>query len=146
MKKKKKIAVLGAGLVGAPMAMDLALDPGLDITVVDIDESALDHLRETHPGIKRVHKDLANKTAVTKLVGAFDIVLNAVPGFMGFDTLKAIVKAKRNVVDISFFPEDPFDLNRLAREKAVTTRQMSAAPAIRTKPSRESSAFPSRIR
>ena len=39
---------------------------------------------------------------------------------MGFNTLKSIIEAGKNVVDISFFPEDPFLLDDLAKEKGVT--------------------------
>ncbi|NNF17868.1 MAG: saccharopine dehydrogenase [Gammaproteobacteria bacterium] len=38
---------------------------------------------------------------------------------MGFETLKSIVAAGRNVVDISFFNHDPLELDALAREKNV---------------------------
>ena len=39
---------------------------------------------------------------------------------MGYQTLQEIISAGKNVVDISFFPEDPFGLDDLAREKGVT--------------------------
>ena len=39
---------------------------------------------------------------------------------MGFKALKSIIKAGKNVVDISFFPEDPFLLDDLAKQKGVT--------------------------
>ena len=44
-----------------------------------------------------------------------DLVIGAVPGFMGFATLQAILEAGKNVVDISFFGEDPFELDGLAK-------------------------------
>jgi len=43
-----------------------------------------------------------------------------VPGFMGYHTLKAVIEAGKNVVDISFFPEDALQLDSLAKEKNVT--------------------------
>lgn len=39
---------------------------------------------------------------------------------MGFYTLKEIIKAKKNVVDIAFFPENPFELDKLAKQNNVT--------------------------
>ena len=54
------------------------------------------------------------------LLNDCDIVLSAVPGFMGFNTLKEIIKAGKNVVDIAFFPEDPFELDKLAKQNNVT--------------------------
>ena len=48
------------------------------------------------------------------------MVICAIPGFLGYETLKSIIEAGKNVVDISFFPENSFDLNALAKEKNVT--------------------------
>jgi saccharopine dehydrogenase-like NADP-dependent oxidoreductase len=39
---------------------------------------------------------------------------------MGFETLRAVIEAGRNVVDIAFFPEDPLLLDDVAREQGVT--------------------------
>jgi saccharopine dehydrogenase-like NADP-dependent oxidoreductase len=50
----------------------------------------------------------------------FDLVVNAVPGFLGFETLKTIIETGLNVIDISFFPENSLDLDTLAKEKNVT--------------------------
>ena len=48
------------------------------------------------------------------------MVICAVPGFLGFDTLKSCIEAEKNVIDISFFPENSLELNELAKEKKVT--------------------------
>jgi saccharopine dehydrogenase-like NADP-dependent oxidoreductase len=50
----------------------------------------------------------------------FDLVVTAVPGFIGFKTLKAVIECGKNVVDISFFAEDALQLDTLARQKNVT--------------------------
>jgi len=112
------IIILGAGLVGGPMAIDLAKDKNFDVTVADIDTKRLAEL-EKH-GIKTRVQDLGESDGVTTLAGKYDMVLNAVPGFMGFRTLEAIIKSGRNVVDIAFFPEDPFQLDDLAKKHGVT--------------------------
>ena len=112
-----KIVVLGAGLVGGPMAIDLAKEKSFDVTVADISEISLNKIN--NPSIKKVQKDLSITANVKELVKDFDMVLNAVPGFMGFQTLKAIIESKKNVVDIAFFPEDPFLLDELAKENGV---------------------------
>ena len=58
--------------------------------------------------------------AVAAAVRDADLVIGAVPGFMGFATLKAVIEAGKNVVDISFFDEDPFELDALATANGVT--------------------------
>jgi lysine 6-dehydrogenase len=112
----KKVVVLGAGLVGKAMAIDLS--KYFDVTSVDINESALSEL--SSQGIKTQKADLANATILSALIQPFDLVVGAVPGFMGFETCKTVIEAGKNMVDISFFPEDPFLLDDLAKEYNVT--------------------------
>jgi saccharopine dehydrogenase-like NADP-dependent oxidoreductase len=114
-----KIVVLGAGLVGGPMAADLAADPLFEVTAVDVNADALARLSpSSHLHI--LQADLSRPENVRRAVAGQDLVLSAVPGFMGFRTLQAVLEAQRNVVDIAFFPEDPFALDALARAKDVT--------------------------
>jgi lysine 6-dehydrogenase len=113
---KQKIAVLGAGLVGKAMALDLA--KGFDVTSFDINELALNFLREK--GVSTTVADLADTALVCSLLQPYDLVIGAVPGFMGFQTVRTAIEANKNVVDISFFPEDPFELDELAKKHGVT--------------------------
>lgn len=114
-----KVIVFGAGLVGGPMAIDLAKEKEFEVTVADIDESALNKLSQNHP-ITTIKQDLRIPEIVRSLSVDFDFIINAVPGFMGYQTLQAIIEAGINVVDIAFFPEDPFKLDALAKERGVT--------------------------
>ena len=113
-----KIIVLGAGLVGGPMAIDLAKEKKFQVTVADINADNLGRI--TDPSVSKIQKDLSDPVNVKNFVKDFDMVLNAVPGFMGFQTLKAIIEAGKNVIDIAFFPEDPFVLDELAKQMGVT--------------------------
>jgi saccharopine dehydrogenase-like NADP-dependent oxidoreductase len=100
--------------------MDLAGDKKFEVTVADINGQALQRLNEANSKIETVRMDLADKGATKTLARDHDLVLSAVPGFMGFQTLQAVIEAGRNVVDIAFFPENPFDLDSLAKENNVT--------------------------
>lgn len=113
-----KIIVLGAGLVGRPMAEDLAKDNNYQISIADISKTNLDKIKNKK--INRIQKDLSDPKNVKTLVKSFDYVINAVPGFMGFKTLKAVIESGKDAVDIAFFPEDSEELNKLAKEKKVT--------------------------
>jgi len=115
-----KIIVLGCGLVGRPMAIDLATESEFEITIVDRDRCVLDALARDHSRIETVHQDLGDPEKIAPLIADHDLVLNAVPGFMGFQTLQAIIDAGKNVVDIAFYSEDPFDLDALAKERGAT--------------------------
>ncbi|MFP4469499.1 MAG: saccharopine dehydrogenase C-terminal domain-containing protein [Bacteroidales bacterium] len=113
-----KVIVLGAGLVGAPMVFDLASAGEFDVTVADVSPENLKKF-EGHDRIRTIRQDLSKPEDVKSLVTDFDMVLSAVPGFMGFKTLKAIIEAGKNVIDIAFFPEDLFELDELARLNGV---------------------------
>ena len=112
----KKVIVLGAGLVGKEMAIDLS--GKFDVTAVDINEDALDRIAKQ--GIKTHQLDFTNAERLKSVVAEADLVVGAVPGFLGFQTVKRVIEAGKNIVDISFFPEDPFELEELAKQKNVT--------------------------
>ena len=110
-----KIIVLGAGLVGSVMAKDLAKDH--EVASVDFNEDALSTLSKL--GIHTIHADLSSSATIERLINDYDLVVGAVPGFMGYKMLETVIKAGKNCVDISFFPEDPFGLDDLAKEMGV---------------------------
>ena len=114
-----KVTILGAGLVGGPMARDLAKNGEFEVTIVDISAENLSKLDDS-PEIGKVQADLSSSEKVKELVASADYVINATPGFMGHSVLKSIIESGVDVVDIAFFPEDSFDLDGLAREHGVT--------------------------
>lgn len=114
-----KVTVLGCGLVGGPMAMDLAEEPGFEVTVADVRRDVLDAV-VSRARVRAVQTDLADQSQVKALVAGSDLVVSAVPGHMGFRMLRTLIEAGKSVVDIAFFPEDPFLLDEFARQKGVT--------------------------
>lgn len=113
---KKKIIVLGAGLVGKAMAVDLVKD--FDVTAADINEEALASAAKSN--ISTLKLDFTNHDAIVRALKGFDLVVGAVPGFMGFRIAQTVIEAGKNMVDISFFPEDPFLLDEHAKKHKVT--------------------------
>jgi saccharopine dehydrogenase-like NADP-dependent oxidoreductase len=101
------------------MARDLAADKVTSVTAVDVSSQALDRLKGRRR-IKTVREDLSDPGNVVKVVRETDMVISAMPGFMGFKTLRAVLQAGKPAVDIAFFPEDPFKLDRLAKSRGVT--------------------------
>jgi saccharopine dehydrogenase-like NADP-dependent oxidoreductase len=114
-----KIIVLGAGLVGGPMSLDLAEDPQFAVWAADIHEDPLVRLSQKGR-ISTIRDDLSDAEKIKKIVSDFDMVINALPGSIGFQVLKSVIEAGKNVVDIAFFPEDPFKLDEMAKANGVT--------------------------
>tara|TARA_B110000263_G_scaffold110912_1_gene96997 strand:- start:1695 stop:2801 length:1107 start_codon:yes stop_codon:yes gene_type:complete len=110
----KKIVVLGAGLVGGVMAQDLAKDH--QVTTIDISQDNLDKLDSN---ISKICADISDTSILHKYIKNCDLVIGAVPGFMGYKMMKDVISAGKNIVDISFYPEDPFGLDELAKENNV---------------------------
>jgi lysine 6-dehydrogenase len=113
-----RIAVLGSGLVGGPIAIDLSNDRRFSVTSVDSNTEALARLKPH--AISTVRADLRDRSSLRDIVTESDLIVSAVPGHMGLSTLRTIIEAGKNVVDIAFFPEDPFVLDLEAKQRGVT--------------------------
>ena len=113
-----KIIVLGAGMVGSAMAIDLAKQHQVSLT--DIDPEALNKAGQKCGDLSTKLLDVTNKQALQEELSSYDLVINAVPGFLGFETLRAIIEAGKNVIDIAFFPENSLELDELAKKHQVT--------------------------
>jgi saccharopine dehydrogenase-like NADP-dependent oxidoreductase len=127
---KVKITVLGAGLVGFPIALDLSKDQNFDVTLCDIRKERLDQISEKF-GLTTINADLSDAGAVKRIIRNAEMVVSAVPGYLGFQTLKLIIEESKNVVDIAFFPEDLFDLKELAEKQGViAVSDIGVAPGM----------------
>lgn len=112
------VIVLGAGMVGSAMAIDMAKKH--NVTVTDVNSNTLDKIKLNCGELNTLKLDVTNKRELQETIANFDLVICAVPGFLGFETLKSIIEAGKNVVDISFFPENSLELDALAKEQGVT--------------------------
>ncbi|MFN3344311.1 MAG: saccharopine dehydrogenase NADP-binding domain-containing protein, partial [Chloroherpetonaceae bacterium] len=111
----KHILVLGAGMVGRTIAQDLSKDG--EVTAADLRVENLSKLPES---IHKLQLDVKDEVALKQAVKKFDLVIGAVPGFLGFQTARGVIEAGKNLVDISFFAENCFDLDDLAKRRRVT--------------------------
>jgi saccharopine dehydrogenase-like NADP-dependent oxidoreductase len=123
------IAVLGAGMVGRAIALDLANE--YSVTSFDLDATNLEAVKAGNTAIQTVAADLSRYDEYKNWLNTFDLVVTAVPGFMGYKTLESAIDAGKDVVDISFFPEDALQLDKLARQKNVTViTDCGVAPGV----------------
>jgi len=112
------IIVLGAGMVGSTMAIDMSINH--KVTITDLSISVLDRAKQKCNNLITKQLDVTNKKELYNTVIEYDLVICAVPGFLGFETLKTIIDAQVNVVDISFSPENSLALDSLAKKNNVT--------------------------
>jgi lysine 6-dehydrogenase len=109
--------VLGGGMVGSAIARDLQLS-NYKVTVADRDQNIQTKLSKY--GIYFTKLDFTDTNKVAEVIQNYDIVVGAVPGFLGYQIMKTVINSGKNLVDISFMPEDPRDLSELAKQKGVT--------------------------
>ena len=123
-----QILVLGAGMVGSAMIRDLA--ERHEVIATDFSAQQLTQF-DGNPSIRTQTLDCSDSAAVASAVADVDLVVCAVPGFLGFETLRTLIEAGKNVADISFFPEEALDLDRLAQERGVTiVTDIGVAPGL----------------
>ena len=113
-----KVIVLGAGMVGSAMAIDMSKNH--DVLLTDINSDVLENVEAKCADLSTATLDVTNISELHEAIKQHDLVISAVPGFLGYATLKNIIEAKMNVVDISFFPENSLDLHDLAKQNNVT--------------------------
>lgn len=118
----KKVIVLGGGLVGSVMALDMGADSGYDVTVADKNRATLDSIVKRSAGKVKVRTDVdfADTRSIEKAVRDYDLVIGAVPGFLGFEMMGAVIRAGKNMSDISFMGEDYFKWDDAAKKAGVT--------------------------
>jgi len=118
----KKVLVIGGGLVGLPMAKDLA--DSYDVTIVDS--------RPIDTGINRIieHVNVDSKL----LSDDYDLFINALPGEVGKSILFRLLQNGKNVVDISFFSyynDDLKKLDEIARlHESIAVMDCGVAPGL----------------
>jgi len=113
-----KIIVLGAGMIGSAMAIDLAKNH--QVTLTDISLQQLKKVKDKCPAVTISELDVTDKTNLQSALKPFDIVISSVPSSLGYATLKSIIESGKDVVDITFSSQNSMDLDKLAKEKRVT--------------------------
>lgn len=120
--------VLGAGLVGRAMAIDLKKS-GFRVSVADINDTVLHELKARF-GIDTRQIDIGHGRLEQEVKDA-DLVVGALPGALGYGAMESVIRAGRNMVDISFCPEDFMALDPLAKKFGVTVvPDMGVAPGM----------------
>lgn len=103
--------------MGSAIVRDLTAVDDFDVTIADVDPVAVDRLLED--GADGMCLDLSDPANIDRAIADADLVVGAVPGFMGYRTVERVLDAGKPIVDISFFPEDAFALSAKAEKAGV---------------------------
>ena len=113
-----EIYQIGSGMIGQAMALDLAESHKIHLADLKI-ENVRKEIKE-HPAIITYNLDVLDKQKLSSFIEKADIVLLAVPGYLGYSALETIISSGKDVVDISFSPENIMKLNDIAIQNNVT--------------------------
>lgn len=116
-----KIAVLGGGMIGSLIATDLGKD--YSVTVFD-------NVKKKIRNVQTVIMDVTNRV-FEKEIKKYNMVINCLPGFMGFQILSKLIELKKSCVDISFMPENCLSLTKKANEnECIIVPDAGVAPGL----------------
>lgn len=118
-----KALVLGAGMVGTVMALDLCSD--CKVTLADVREEALTQAKQRATPVLAANLnltkvDLSSAEKIVALAREADVVVGALSSRIGYSTLRAVIGAGKPYCDISFMAEDFLELDGLAKAAGVT--------------------------
>jgi saccharopine dehydrogenase-like NADP-dependent oxidoreductase len=114
-----KAAVLGAGMMGSVIGLDLARSEGVDeVVVADVDEERLDALRRRVPGKKLSVEaiDITQRDKVVAFLRRFDAAASALPHGVVHISDLASVAAGTKMVNIAF-EDEQMELDGEARRR-----------------------------
>jgi len=115
-----RAVVLGAGMVGAVVAADIAADDRFEVAIADrSDENLARAAAHRMERCDPVVADLADPAVVHRLAAEADLVLGALPSHLGYRAVEAVIEAGKPYSDISFMAENALKHDAKAKNAGV---------------------------
>ncbi len=118
-----KAIVLGCGNIGSVAAEDLAHSMcSTEIVVADYDETKAKGVVERigASNLSWIKIDVTKHDELVDTLRGFDLAIGFLPGNLGYSLAEACIEAKKDLVDVSYMPEDPLPLNKAAVHAGMT--------------------------
>lgn len=119
--KSKKVLVLGAGMVSAPLVEYLCRDGNISINVCSHLKEESDRLANKYPGVKSTYLNVSeNPSNLTELCGKSDVVVSLLPYTLHGIIAEHCIKAKTHLVTASYITDHVRSLHNDAYNADVT--------------------------
>lgn len=117
-----KILSIGCGYIGSVLAEELV--NSLDFEEMIICDTTKEKIEETIKNLGNrvapLQVDISNYSNLLEIMEDFDLVIGLSPGRLGFNVMKACIEKKKNLIDLSFMPEDPYIFQEAALQAGVS--------------------------
>ncbi|MDH5268141.1 MAG: saccharopine dehydrogenase NADP-binding domain-containing protein, partial [Candidatus Bathyarchaeota archaeon] len=129
-----KVLVLGCGKIGSVATQDFA--ENMSSVEVFVADKNMVRAKEVAKGIGKdnvagIQLDVSNYSELVRTLETFDLVMGFLPGELGYGLVKVCVDAGKDLVDVSYMPENPLTLNdEAARANATIIPSCGLAPGI----------------
>jgi saccharopine dehydrogenase-like NADP-dependent oxidoreductase len=126
-----KVIILGCGKIGSVLAKDfISRSKKSAVTVSDIDPAIARKLAK-EIGAEWYNLDASEYDVMVEKMKEFDLVLGALPGDFGFNSIRASIEAGVNMIDVSFTSENPLKLMDSAKKSnSIIIPDCGVAPGI----------------
>ena len=113
------LLLIGAGRIGSIILRDM-VRRGYEVIVLSRSEERLKELKKEY-GVSGVLGNALSKHVLEDVINKHNIkyVLTALPGRIAFNVIRNLIDIGVNIIDVSFYPEDIFKLDDLAKRKNV---------------------------
>lgn len=112
-----KVLICGSGNIGSVAAEDLAKNMSIVVVVADKNEALAEKVAQKigRENVSWIRLDAANHNELAETLKDFDLIMGFLPGKFGYRLIEACISAGKDLVDVSYMPENPLILH----EKAV---------------------------
>ena len=129
-----KALILGCGNIGSVATQDLAESmSSVEVFVADKNLARAKEVAEAigRDNVARIQLNASNYSELVDTLDTFDLVMGFLPGDLGYRLVKACVDMGKDLVDVSYMPENPLTLNDEAtRANATIIPSCGLAPGI----------------
>jgi saccharopine dehydrogenase-like NADP-dependent oxidoreductase len=109
-----KTLIVGCGNIGSVATEDLAKSMrSIDIVAADKNETLAKNVAQkiSKDNVSWIQLDATKHEELVKALKNFDLVMGFLPGKFGYRLMKSCIKAGKNLVDVSYMPENPLALH-----------------------------------